>query len=42
LASPIHPRLKGDPVSSNISQNWPNLSIWKPLTEASIPSQNER
>ena len=42
LARPTYPNARGEPVSWNASQNWPNLSIWNPLTDARLPSQNQR
>ena len=42
LASPTYPRASGEPVSSNISQNWPNRRIWKPLTDATMANQKAR
>ena len=42
LARPTEPTARGEPVNWKISQNWPNLSIWNPLTDARLPSQNQR
>ena len=39
FANPTYPRYKGDSVNSRMIQNWLKFNIWKPITEAKVPSQ---